>query len=94
MFQRHTALRGGLRGSIKLQPEAVGEARQVIEDADNMRDFETCLIVKSQVSKRLPIFLDHAGGGSTELLGDCAQGAITRGEFRYISPTFVLDRLD
>jgi len=38
---------GLLRTWVDLKPEAVSEARQVIEDADDVSDFETRFVVES-----------------------------------------------
>ena len=59
-----------------------------------MGDFETGLIIESQVAKRPPVFFHHARGRGAEFFGESAERAIARGKIRDLAPAFLLDRFD
>ena len=66
----------GLR--IELQSEAIGEPGEVVEDADDVRDFEDRFVIKPEVAERLPVFFDHSRRIAAELVGDGAESAVAR----------------
>lgn len=79
---------------VQLQTESVRQARQVIEDADNVRDFETGLIVESQVPERAPVLFDHTRRRGAEFFSDGTERAVARGQAGNLAPAFLFDRFD
>jgi hypothetical protein len=67
-LQRFACLRSADRACIELQAEAVRKAREVVEYADDVRDFEDGLVVEAQIAQRLPVFL--AGRQMPRSFGD------------------------
>ena len=61
---------------IELQPKPVGQPGQIVEDADDVRDFKNRLIVEAQLAQRPPVLGGHPRGHRAELLGYIVQCAI------------------
>jgi hypothetical protein len=78
---------------IQLKAERIRQARQVVEDTDDVSHFKQRLVREAEVAQRLPVFFHHASGRSAELFGDGAQRALPRGELKF-APAPLLDRFD
>src|SRR5207253_6985381 len=59
-LERDARLGRGARARVELEPEAVGEAGQVIEDAHHVRHLEARTVVEAEGAQRPPVLLDHA----------------------------------
>ncbi len=77
-----------------MQPEAVGQPGQVVENANDMRDLKARLVVEAQVSQRLPIFFDHSCRRCAEFLCDRTQRAVAWRKLWHFPPALVLDCFD
>jgi len=69
-----------------LQAEAISQSYQVVEDADDVRDLQTSLVVESEIAQWLPVAFDHAGRVRAQFLGNRAQGHGTFTQAVYGSP--------
>ena len=76
-----------------MQAQPIGQPCEVVEDADDVREFEACLIVEAQIPKWLPILFDHQRGGGAELFRQSAQRVFSWCEESHISPSLFLQRL-
>ncbi len=76
----------------RLQAETVSKACEIVEDADDMRDFEAGAIIEAQCPQRLPVLWRHAGWGCAELFGDGAQRAFACRQPFDLTPTASFDR--
>jgi len=85
---------GGAGGWVELEAEAVREAGEVVEDADDVRHLQAGAVVEAEIAQRLPVFRDHPGRRRAHLLPDRAEGALSLGEMGQIAPPPLLDRLD
>lgn len=77
-----------------MQPEAIGQAGQIVEDTNDVRDLQAALVIKSQFTQRLPVFLDHAGWRGTEFLRQGTQRPVAWRKVGYFSPAFLFDRFN
>jgi hypothetical protein len=77
-----------------LQPEAVSQPGQVVEDANDMRDLKARLVIEAQVSQRLPIFFNHSRWRCAEFLCDRTECAVARRKLWHFPPAFVFDCFD
>src|SRR5579885_1539137 len=68
---------GGLR--VELQAEAVGQPRQVVEDANDVRQLQQRLVIEAQLTQRLPVGARQARRRRAELLRHGAERPFTRG---------------
>lgn len=66
-------VRGVERLGVEVEAKAVGQAGQVVEQADDVCDFQTCTVVEAEGAQRFPVSVDHAGRRGAELLGHFAQ---------------------
>lgn len=76
---------------VQLKAEPIGQTRQMVKDADDVRDFEAGGIVKAKVSERLPVVGGHARGCRTELFGQRTQGPLSFGQTGQRVPTLRFD---
>ena len=67
------------RRLIELEAESVGQTREVIEDADDVRGFHAGAVVEAEVAQRQPIVFCDVRGLGAEFLRDRAKGAIAVG---------------
>lgn len=93
-LERDSGRRCRLRLRIELETEAVGEPREVIEQADDVRHLEAGAIVEAEPTQRLPVGLDHPRRRRAQLLRELAKGTFARRERVELAPAARLDRLD
>src|SRR5437870_5219418 len=92
--QWHSGRPRGLRLGIEPQPEPVGQARQVVEDADHVGDLEAAAVVEAELSQRPPVLLGHAGGRRGEFFRDLAECSFASRQRWRFAPSLDFDRLD
>lgn len=92
--QRRAAFGSGAGGGIELEAEAVREASEVVEDADNVCDFQAGVVVEAERTQWLPVLLNHSGRCCAHLFRDRAEGALAVGQIGKITPPPRLDRFD
>lgn len=78
-------------GGVKLKAQAVGQARKVIEDAHDVRDFQAGFVVEADRAERLPVLLGNLRGVPGELVCDRQEGPLSVGEIRQLAPAAILD---
>jgi hypothetical protein len=61
--------RGGLHLGLPLDPERVGEAHQVVEDADDVRGGDDRVLVPTALAEALDVVVDNPIGRERQLLG-------------------------
>ncbi len=93
-FQGGTTFGGGAGSGIELQAEAVSEAGEVVEDADDVRHFEAGVVIEVEIAQGLPVRRDHPGRSRAHLLRDGAEGALAVGQIGQIAPSPLLNRFD
>ncbi|MBI2060807.1 MAG: hypothetical protein HYT87_13650 [Nitrospirae bacterium] len=59
---------------VQLEAESIRHPRQVVEDTDDVGDFQAGFVIEAQIAQWLPIVLDHFRGRAAELFGHGAQG--------------------
>ena len=57
---------------IRPQTQSIGQAGQIVEDPDDMRDLKNRLVVEPEIAERFPIGLHHLRRCGAQLLGDVA----------------------
>jgi hypothetical protein len=76
------------------EPEAVGHAREVVEDRDQVAHFEESLVVQAHIAQGLPVRGGHFPRCEGHLLCHGAEGTLPRRQVGELPPAVLLDRLD
>ena len=66
----------------------------MVEDADDVSEFQAGLIVEAEVSERLPVLRHHSSGSAAEFLGQGSKFSISIAQSLSLSPRTGLDGLD
>jgi hypothetical protein len=73
MAQWRAAARGVQRPRVDGDPEPVRESREVVEDADDVRDLEAVLVTVAERPQPVPVRSSDVVGVQREPVGDVAQ---------------------
>lgn len=73
-----------------LKSESIGKSSEIVIEPDDMRDFQTCTIVETEITQRFPIFLRHARWSRAELFREFAQGPLARRQAFELTPPILL----
>jgi hypothetical protein len=76
-----------------LKAETISEARQKVENPDDVSNFEQLLIAEAQVAQRLPVLARHPRRRCAHFFGDMTERADARRQTGRFSPSMLLDRV-
>jgi len=79
--------------AIELEPKAVGQPGQVVEDSNDVSDLKKGLIVEAKCPEPVPVRLDHPRGSGTQLLSNLTKRPVSRAQLQ-VAPASLLDRLN
>ena len=77
-----------------MKAEAIGEARQKVENPDHVPNLEQLLIAEAKVAQRLPVLARHPRRRCAHFLGDMTERADARRQAGQCAPSMLLDRVD
>jgi len=77
-----------------MKSEAIGEARQKIENSDDMPNLEHLAVTEAQVAQRLPVLARHPRRRCAHFFGDMTEHANARRQAGQFAPSMLFDRVD
>ena len=77
-----------------MKAEAIGEARQKVENPDDVPNLEQLLIAEAKVAQRLPVLACHPRRRCAHFFGDMTERADARGQVGQFAPSMLLDSFD